>query len=614
MKLKIAIISSFFALSASAQTYWQQEANYKMVIDMDADKHQFTGEQEIEYTNHSPDTLNKVFYHLYFNAFQPGSMMDVRSRSIKDPDRRVTDRIFYLKDDEIGYHKVKKLKQDGKKLNFHVEGTIVEVELKKPLLPGETTVLSMDFESQVPLQIRRSGRDNKEGIEFSMTQWYPKLAEYDQEGWHAHPYIGREFHGIWGDYDVTIKMDKKYMIGATGVLQNPNEIGHDYLGHEVDTDEPSGDKYIWIFKAENVIDFAWAADPDYVHEVVETKDGLKLHFYYQNDTSIVDNWKELIPRTVDMFEFMNENFGQYPYPQYSVIQGGDGGMEYPMLTLITGERSLGSLTGVTLHEMIHSWYQAVLATNEAKYAWMDEGFNTYVGNIAWKALFGDNSDFIHSGAYRGYFALLNNGNYEPMTTHSDHYGTNQAYGVGSYSMGAVYLSMLEYVIGEDQVRKGMKRYYNTWKFKHPEPRDFKRVMEKVSGLELDWYHEYLVEQMHPIDYGIKSVLPSEKGTQILLERVERFPMPIDLKVEFTNGDVVWYNIPLSIMRGEKPAEGENWNVLSDWPWTHPQYEFQIDRPVNEIKSIEIDPSQRMADWNRDNNTFPFSDELRMRGE
>lgn len=200
-------------------TYWQQHVDYTMVIDMDVTTHKYKGEQQLIYTNNSPDVLNKVYYHLYFNAFQPGSEMDVRSRTIADPDRRVGDRISKLSPDEIGYIKVSSLKQNGVNLKHETVGTVLEVDLNKPIQPGERVTFDMLFESQVPLQIRRSGRNNREGVALSMTQWYPKLAEYDFEGWHADPYIGREFHGVWGNFDVTISIDKNYIVGGTGYLQ-----------------------------------------------------------------------------------------------------------------------------------------------------------------------------------------------------------------------------------------------------------------------------------------------------------------------------------------------------------------------------------------------------------
>ena len=187
------------SLSINAQYgYWQQRADYKMIIDVDHEKHQYKGEQTITYTNNSPNDLDKLYYHLYFNAFQPNSMMDVRSRTIADPDRRVGSRIAALSEEEQGWQKIKSLKVNGKKVKYTMVGTILEVELGSQIIQaGTTATLEMEYEAQVPLQVRRSGRDSAEGVDFSMTQWYPKFSEYDYQGWHPNPYVGREFHGIW---------------------------------------------------------------------------------------------------------------------------------------------------------------------------------------------------------------------------------------------------------------------------------------------------------------------------------------------------------------------------------------------------------------------------------
>src|SRR5690606_17033293 len=205
-----AAVSSF---AQNNTTYWQQKADYKMDIQMDVNNFQYKGKQELKYSNNSPDTLNKVYYHLYFNAFQPGSEMDVRSRTIIDPDSRVADRISKLSPSEIGYIKPTLFTQDGKAVDYKIVGTVMQVLLNKSILPGESTVFKMEWNAQVPLQIRRSGRDSSEGVALTMTQWYPKIAEYDFEGWHADPYIAREFYSVWGNYDVTITLDAAYTVG-----------------------------------------------------------------------------------------------------------------------------------------------------------------------------------------------------------------------------------------------------------------------------------------------------------------------------------------------------------------------------------------------------------------
>jgi hypothetical protein len=368
----------FMPFTAFAQPErWQQSVKYTMDVDFAIKKHQFTGIQKLEYTNNSPDTLYKVFYHLYFNAFQPNSMMDVRSRTIVDPDKRVGERIARLKKNEQGFMEVKSLKMNGRKILHNTEGTILEVSLSEPILPNTTVIFDMEFKGQVPLQIRRSGRNNAEGIEYSMAQWYPKMCNYDYQGWHANPYVAREFYGIWGDFDVKITMPKEYVIAGTGILQNKDEVGY---GYSVVEPVSRPDRLTWHFKAENVHDFVWAADPDYKQIVHKAHDGTIIRAFYQPGDRTTENWERLPAIMDEALKFINEKYGKYAFPEYSFIQGGDGGMEYPMATLITGERSLVSLVGVAVHEWMHSWYQMILGSNEALYHWMDEGFTSYASN------------------------------------------------------------------------------------------------------------------------------------------------------------------------------------------------------------------------------------------
>ena len=275
-KIIFSLLLLTFCSSAFSQPdRWQQRVKYVMDIEMNVQTNQFTGKQKLEYWNNSPDTLTRVFYHLYFNAFQPGSMMDNRSRrqgSIlvgrgPDWDTRVKDRILNLKPDETGYQKILSLKMNGHSQVFKIQETILEVNLDKPILPNSKVTFDMEFEAQVPIQIRRSGRDNPATkVRYSMSQWYPKLCEYDYEGWHPTPYVGREFYGVWGDFDVNITIDKKYILGGTGDLQNANQVGYGYETPGTKVNRPAGNTLTWRFKAPNVHDFMWAADPDYIHK------------------------------------------------------------------------------------------------------------------------------------------------------------------------------------------------------------------------------------------------------------------------------------------------------------------------------------------------------------
>ena len=616
-------ITSLFLLVCSisfaqSNSYWQQKADYKMDVKMDVKNYTYTGTQELIYTNNSPDTLKKVYFHLFNNAFQPGSEMDARLQSISDPDRRMVktfktpekttyeSRISALKPNEIGFLKVLDFKQDGQSAETRTIGTILEVQLQKPILPNQKSTFTFNFDGQVPLQIRRSGRNSSEGIALSMAQWYPKMAEYDFQGWHADPYIAREFHGVWGNFDVKITLDKDYIIGGTGYLQNPNEIGYGYQDDGVVVKHSRKTKTLtWHFLAPDVHDFTWAADKDYIHDTAQVPGGAKLHFFYKNNPDIKENWKNLQPKAVQLMEFFNANVGPYPYKQYSIIQGGDGGMEYAMSTLILGNGTMQGLQGVTAHEMAHSWFQFVLATNESKHYWMDEGFTSFISDLAENAINEKKVDNPLEGSYKSYAFMVNSGKELPQTTHADRHDVNQIYSISAYSKGSVFLSQLGYVIGNENLMKTLRRYYKEFAFKHPTPNDFIRIAEKVSDTQLEWYLNDWTRTTNTIDYSIKEVVEKENKTSITLERIGRMPMPIDLYVEYTDGTAETFYIPLRMMFGEKPNPFTNLKrtVLADWAWSFGTYQFSIDKPKKSIKQIIIDPTEMMADIEKENNVY-----------
>ncbi|MFZ1705071.1 MAG: M1 family metallopeptidase [Saprospiraceae bacterium] len=599
------LITLFVNMTFAQSNRFLQSVDYTMMLDFDIRKHQYEGIQKLKYTNNSSDTLDRIFYHLFFNAFKPGSEMDVLSCNIKDPDPRVGDRIKNLRKSEQGFMNVLSLKKDGKAVKFSTEETILEVSLSEPILPGQTAFLEMEFLAQIPLQVRRTGRNNMEGIEYSVSQGYPKICAYDEQGWHANPYIAREFYGPFGNFDVTIELPSEYIVAATGILQNPEEIGYGYSNKEP---KKKGKNLRWQFKAENVHDFVWAADPDYKHTSHIAKDGTILRFFYQENEKTKENWENL-PRIMDeILQFLNQNYGQYPYPQYCIIQGGDRGMEYPMATLVTGERNFNSLLGTCIHEIVHSWFQGVIATNESLYPWMDEGFTNFVGNEVrnhlkkMQLITGLAVDNPHLTQVRGYENFAKAGLEEPMITHADHYLTNTAYAMAAYTKGVVFLEQLRYIIGTELFYKGMKRYYEEWKFKHPNPNDFIRVMEKVSGMELDWFKEYFVHTTHTIDYGIVRY-----GYQsIVLEKVGIMPMPLDITVTMKDGTVTNHYIPMNLMRANKKNDDffTNYTLQKRWPWVEKFYTLPLGVETMDIKSIVIDPSGRLADIDKSNNTFP----------
>lgn len=594
----LTLLSTSFV---SAQ-YWQQAADYTIEVALDHETAQYKGNQTVIYTNNSPETLHKVFFHQYFNAFKPGSEMAIRLKNAGDKNGRFKVDIDSLSPKQQGYLKVSGLTQDGIMADVVDSETILEVTLPQALAPGESTTFKMSFEGQVPDVIRRAGKNSKEGIAFSMAQWYPKMAEYDYEGWNADPYTGREFHGVWGDFDVKITLDKDFTVAASGYLQNADEIGRGYSDRKKPKTKKG--KITWHYVAPNVHDFTWAADPDYIHDTYAGPNDVTLHFFYKNNPDIIDNWKKLQPITAQLMDYFNKNIGPYPYKQYSVVHGGDGGMEYAMLTLITGNRKFGSLVGVTAHELAHSWFQHILATNETKHEWMDEGFTSFISTLAENEVLEENKEFPLAGSYRGYYGLASSGVEMPQATNANRYKHNYAYERAAYSKGAVFLGQLGYIIGQDNLFKTLQTYYDEWKFKHPLPNDLRVIAERVSGIQLQWYLTDWTQTTNRIDYAIEAVNATEKGTEIHLERKELMPMPQEVLIQFKDGNAALHYIPISLMRGEKENTYDlPWTQEKDWTWANPKYSFTIDQPKENIEAIILDPSNLMADIDKSNNYY-----------
>lgn len=604
-RLTAFVFVALAALPAGARAQgspsWQQRVAYTMDVRMDTERHHMAGRQRLVYYNNSPDTLEHVFYHLYFNAFNPRSMMAARNRVLPDPDGRLVPRIFELGPDEVGYHRVLALTQDGRAVPFEVNDTVLRARLPRPLLPGDSTVFEMRFQSQVPLQTRRSGRDNAEGVDYSMSQWYPKMAAYDERGWHADPYVGREFYAPFGSFDVRITLPARYVVGGTGVVQNPQEVGHGYAGATT----PAGrDSLTWHFRADDVHDFAWAADPDYLHDEIEGSDGVTYHLLYLPD--VADTWKPMRQWVPQIIQAMSRRVGPYPYPQFTVAQAGDGGMEYPMVNFVTGRRSPGSLLGVTIHEAAHEWFYGALGSNEADYAWMDEGFTSWLSAETSAALAGRRAG-PHTGSQLSLVVLKDRGLFERLNTPSDWFESNTAYGTAAYSGGDALADVLGYVISDSLRDVWVRRYFEAFRFRHPNPYDVERVAEQVSGLQLDWLFEQWLNDDAVLDYAVEALASEAQGgafrTTITLEREGRMVMPVDLRLTLADGTTQWVNVPLSIMEGHKPVPA-GWIVAEPWFWTEEEHTVEVTLPQRVVR-VEIDPLGRTPEQNRLNNTTGF---------
>jgi hypothetical protein len=401
-------------------------------------------------------------------------------------------------------------------------------------------------------------------------------------------------------------------------------VGYGYEAEGAKVVKPAGNKLLWHFKATDVHDFVWAADPGYTHISKKLRDGLVVHALYKVDPERLkkqyenlpanrkaelannpDNfvaqykgqWEEVLDVAALALPYIEKTFGIYPYRQYSFIQGGDGGMEYPMATLLKGAGP-----ELVIHEWMHSWYQGVLATNESLYAWMDEGFVDYAESRVMSHLTRDTA-FAYRGSYNAYYQLAKSNKEEPLTTHADHFNLNYAYTTASYTKGCVFVEQLGYITGAQVRDRILLEYYRQWQFKHPTVADFMKVAEKTSGMKLDWYRNYWINSTKTIDYAIDSLWEQNGRTRIRLSRLGLVPMPIDVQLSFKDGSREMHYIPLDLMYGEKPVEDPTIprKVYEPWKWTHQTYTIESNRKLLDINLAEIDPSLRLADIERKNN-------------
>ena len=580
--------------------YWQQRVEYQIDVRLDDQTHAVQGRLKLKYFNNSPDTLRRVFFHLYWNAFQPESAFTKRVKQMLDAE--TSKKFLELKPDKIGKQDIFSVQQNGSAVGFKVNETIMEVELSRPLKPGDYDMFDIAWQGQVPLLVERSGRDNSAGVAYSFTQWYPKICVYDRFGWHATPHVGREFYGDFGSFKVNITLPKKYIVAATGILKNADIVGYGYENEGVKPPPNYGFVNVWKFEAENVHDFAWSADPEYVHEKAKVRDGLTFHFIWQPSPEATAAYKALQKFVAENLPYIEANFGKYLYPQFTFAQGGQWGMEYPMLTLI--ERNDDTvMTGVATHEWLHNWYYGMLGNNENDEPWLDEGFANYAAaNILSHAL--PRAAVAARRASFGQISQMAAQVKDPMGTPANFSGKDEWYFFNAYTKGEAFLWQLRYIVGDEAFKRGMLRYHADWHFKHPTGDDFIRTMERASGMELDWYYAGWIKSLKSVDYGVETPLPDgSSASKIILKNHGSLPMPAEVLVEFKDGTAERHYIPLDLQYGAKFTTETANSVVTHAPWSFSvdTYEIRLEKSVTSIKSITIDPDEWTADMNRGNN-------------
>lgn len=517
MKKIPVLLLSFISVIANAQkSYWQQEVAYTINVTLDDAAHSLKGTLEIKYTNHSPDKLDFIWFHIWPNAYSNEKTAFARQiLAGKDG----ADRWKQLKDKGAmdGFD----FSVNNKKANYeaHPEHRdIIKLVLPEPLAPQSSVIISTPFNVKLPTYISRMGHIDQSYI---VCQWYPKPAVYDHKGWHPIPYLDMgEFYSDFGKFTVSITVPSAYVVGATGTLQNQDELNHYREIGKHNLTAKKNKKYeplnsqpmkTLTYAGENIHDFAWFADKDFIIEYDTMKlesgkiiDVFSYHPHYGNKL-----WDKSTGYIKDAVKHYSGWIGEYPYPVVQAVEGpknlSSGGMEYPMITLITSpDANEERLDAVITHEVGHNWFYCILGSNERVHAWMDEGMNTYYQFRYEATKYKSNSIFGDAlpkeikqkplNEFEGivYNALSRSLPMEtPVETHSADFKDKDEYGIVVYIKTAIWMYIIEVTQGRDKLDRAMKAYFNEWKFKHPYPEDFKAALEKETGEDMGKYFELL---------------------------------------------------------------------------------------------------------------------------
>ena len=518
MKKLIFIIITLITLPQSSwcQTYFQQEVNYTINVKLDDVKHEFAGDEKIEYINNSPTTLTYIYMHLWPNAYK-----DNNTALAKQLLSSGTTELYYAKDDEKGYidqldFKVNDIAVKWDYLKDSID--ICKIILNEPLKSGYKIIISTPFHVKIPSgEISRMGHI---GQSYQITHWYPKPAVFDRTGWNQMPYLNQgEFYSEFGSFDVSITLPKNYVLGATGdMVDGEKEIA--WLEQNVKATEamktfdkedlsfPASDAETKTlrFKQKNVHDFAWFCDKRYhvlKGEVITPHTKNKVTTWVMFTNSEAHLWKNSIQYVNDAIYYYSLWNGDYPYAHCTAVDGtisAGGGMEYPNITVIGGSGNAFQLDVVITHEVGHNWFYGMLGSNEREHGWMDEGFNSFnehryietkypdqklLGDFAdgpiGKAF--DMSKYTHKCQYElAYLYSAKKSEDQALETRSVDFTTIN-YGGIMYSKTALVMDYLMAYLGEAEMDKVMQAYFDEWHFKHPLPQDFKNSVEKTTGVQ-----------------------------------------------------------------------------------------------------------------------------------
>ncbi|HEB52100.1 MAG TPA: M1 family peptidase [bacterium] len=582
------------ASGAPGPDYWQQRVDYRIDTTLTPAKRLVSGKEHITYYNRSPDTLDYIWVHLEQNVLRSdsiGALTDGTS-AVGGP----TDASEGVVLAEVS--------SNGKPLEYHVYDTLMRVHLPAPLSPQATFECDIAWSFTVPERVfRRYGTmKTKQGVIWELAQWFPAVAVYDDvHGWNTLPYMGTgEFYTNYGDYELNITVPRDHLVVASGVLQNPEEVytqaqrerlatarksaetvvirGRDEVGDPAS--RPAGEGPLtWRFKAENVRTVAWASSAAFILDAASVGDTLVQSAYSEASLPV---WEKSTAMLCAAIKGYSERLYPYPYPVATNVAGIEGGMEYPMIIFCSGrnKRNERGLYDVTTHEIGHNWFPMMVNTDERRYAWMDEGFNTFINKYSTADWFTKNNRPAKPSTFAGMMRMPG----VPVVTQADRLNGMQL-GILEYMKTGVGMQILrEYVLGPERFDFAFRTYVRRWRFKSPQPSDFFRTMEDAAGMDLAWFWRgwFLEDALY--DVSVEGVRSGRRGVTITFQNHERMVMPLEFEVEFADGSKLERRLPV-----------EAW-FRSD-RITHT---LQTDK---EVVSVRVDPHGMLPDVDRGNNRW-----------
>jgi hypothetical protein len=596
-------------IGAPGPEYWQQQVDYLIRASLDTIAQRVTGDERITYTNNSPDTLRYLWLQLDQNLFTSSS----RGYRVFGQDPR-----FGTQGAEGGVTLTKvaaptlpaekgRAAQKGTKLNYLVNGTMMKVDLAHPLPPGVRQVLDIAWSFPFGPNSNRMGIELIDGSHvYEVAQWYPRLAVYDDvRGWNTEQYLGQgEFYLEYGSFDVSLTVPANMVVAATGTLQNPAQVltatqrsrlarartsdstvvirGKNEIGDPASRPRSSSGTLTWRFSADSVRDFAWAAARHFIWDAARSNRGktLAMSFYPPSAEPIWNRSTQYVRFAVDHYS----SWYRYPYPVAINVNGIEGGMEYPMIVFCHNRTDGPALFSVTDHEIGHTWFPMIVGNNERLYAWMDEGFNTFMNYYNWEKKYP--GEYNRRGNPNLYIPFALSGREEPAMTPADRIMGSLS--ITAYTKPGLGLILLrDHIVGRDRFDPAFREYIRRWAYKHPTPADFFRTIEDGVGEDLSWFWRPWFYTTERLDQAVDSVTVSDSAgmvSRVHLRSVSPMPMPVDLRLRMDDGSTQQLSLPVEIWYG-----GNRYSVLVQGP--------------KKVISATIDPRNIYPDVRRENNSW-----------